>query len=69
MDEDLPKRPREFVLGSDLDRHSIHDLEALRGELELELDRVRRAIAARNDVRSAAEALFKSSGKPPLPDG
>ena len=29
MDEDLPKRPREFVLGSDLDRHSIHDLEAL----------------------------------------
>ena len=68
MDDDLPKRPPAFVLGSDLDRHSIHDLEALKDELERELERVRRAIAARGDVRSAAEALFKASGKPPAPD-
>jgi uncharacterized small protein (DUF1192 family) len=63
MEEDLPKRPREYVLGSDLERHSVGELEALAGELERELDRVRRSIAARNDVRSAAESFFKPAAK------
>lgn len=63
MDDELPrKKPSEFVLGSDLDRHSVHELKALEQTLEAELSRVRRAIAARNDVRAAAEAFFKRGG-------
>ena len=69
MEDDLPKRPREFALGSDLDRHSIQDLKALAGELERELERVRRSIASRMDVRSAAEALFNTAGKSPTTGG
>lgn len=69
VDDDLPKRPRDYVLGSDLDHHSIHDLEALSSELERELGRVRHALATRKDVRSAAEALFKADAKPKMSGG
>jgi uncharacterized small protein (DUF1192 family) len=63
MDEELPKRPAAFILGSDLERHSVGDLEALAAELERELARVRRAIAGRQDVRAKAEALFKAAAR------
>jgi len=63
MDEELPrKKPTEFALGSDLERHSLHELKALEQTLEAELARVRRTIAAKDDVRAAAEALFKRGG-------
>ena len=65
MDDELPKKPKEFVLGSDLERHSVGELEDLRGELERELARVRAALARRQDVRAAAEALFKRAGAGP----
>lgn len=61
MEEDLPKKPAAFILGSDLERHSIGDLHALAAELERELARVRQAIAGRQDVRARAEALFASA--------
>ncbi len=64
MDEELPKKPAAFVLGSDLDRHSVGDLRALEAALEQELARVRRAIAGREDVRARAEALFKAAAGP-----
>lgn len=62
MDDDLPKRPQAHVLGSDLERHSVHELRALEAALEAELARVRQALARRQDVRAAAEALFKGTG-------
>jgi len=65
MDEELPKKPETFVLGSDLARHSMDELRALEAELERELARVRAAIAKRQDVRAAAEALFKGVGAGP----
>lgn len=69
VEDDLPIRPKAYVLGSDLDRHAVHDLEALERELVSELERVRRTMVAKKDVRSAAEALFKASSKPVSPDG
>lgn len=69
MDEDLPRKPRSFVLGSELERHSIDELEALATELERELARVREALAKRRNVRAAAEALFKSAAKGPNREG
>ena len=61
MDEDLPKKPAAFILGSDLERQSIGDLTALAAELERELARVRLAIFGREDVRAKAEALFRAA--------
>lgn len=68
MDDELPKRPTTFVLGSDLERHSIGDLRELEDALRQELERVRQAIASRKDVRAAAEALFKSLNAAPKDD-
>ena len=65
MDDELPKKPKEFVLGSDLARHSAADLAALEDELERELARVRVARAERQDVRAAAEALFGRAAAEP----
>ena len=65
MDDELPKKPKEFVLGSDLERHSVAELEDLRGELERELARVQAALAKRQDVRAAAEAFFKRAAAHP----
>jgi len=65
MDDDLPKKPETFVLGSDLERHSVDELRTLEAALEAELARVRAALAKRQDVRAAAEALFKGAGAGP----
>lgn len=60
MDEELPRRkPDDFALGGELDRHSLDELEALAARLRAELERVDRAIAAKRDVRAAADAFFK----------
>ena len=70
MDEELPrKKPSEFALGSELDRHSLDELEALATTLRAELGRVERAIAAKRDVRAAAEAFFKRREPPAPADG
>ena len=70
MDEELPrKKPSEFALGSELDRHSIDELEALETTLRAELERVGRAIAQRRNVREAAEAFFKRREPPASADG
>jgi uncharacterized small protein (DUF1192 family) len=68
MDDELPKKPEAFVLGSDLERQSVDELQALEAELERELARVRAALAKRKDVRAAAEAFFKGAGVGPAAD-
>lgn len=65
MDDDSPKKPETFVLGSELERHSVDELRALDAALEAELARVRAFLAKRQDVRAAAEALFKGAGAAP----
>jgi len=65
MEDDLPKKPETFVLGSDLERHSVDELRALERELAAELARVRAMLAKRQDVRAAAEAFFKGAGVGP----
>lgn len=69
MDEDLPKKPAAFILGSDLERQSVGDLTALAAELERDLVRVRQAIAGRQDVRAKAEALFRAAASAPAVGG
>lgn len=61
----MPKKPETFVLGSELERHSVDELRALERELEAELARVRAMLAERQDVRAAAEAFFKGAGVGP----
>ncbi len=68
MDEEPPKRPASFILGSDLERHSVAELEALAAELGRELERVRQALAARQAVRAKAEALFKAAAARQVPE-
>ncbi len=62
MDEEPPKKPQAFVLGSDLERHAVDELKELERALTSELARVRAMIAKRQDVRAAAEALFRRGG-------
>lgn len=58
-EELAPKTPKTHVLGADLSRHSVAELEALGEALGHELDRVREAIVAKQSSRAAAQAIFK----------
>ena len=71
MDEDEPRPPPTAAtgIGRDLRALSVADLEAYIGALQGEIERVRAEIARRQDVRGAAEALFRrprpaSGGEP-----
>jgi uncharacterized small protein (DUF1192 family) len=62
MDDEEPILIKSaFGLGQSMDGLSVGELEAYIKELETEIDRARAAIKARQDVRSAADALFKRS--------
>lgn len=51
-----------------LDGLSVDELRRLRAELEGEIARIDRELAMRNDVRSAAEALFRRPDPAPGED-
>jgi uncharacterized small protein (DUF1192 family) len=55
--DDLPQRATVKPL--DLTNWSIEELEGYISRLQSEIERARVAIAARQSVRGAAEALFK----------
>ena len=59
MEEELPARPKGEVIGEDLSRLSVHELEARMASLKAEMARIEAEIKRRQDVRSAAEALFR----------
>lgn len=64
MDEDEP-RPRPATgpgPGRDLRTLSVVELEAYRGQLRDEIARVEAEMAKRQNVRSAAEAMFRKPG-------
>ena len=55
-----PKGAGDLVAAIDLDRLSVHELEARVAALEAEIVRVRDKIAAKKASQSAADAFFKS---------
>ncbi len=60
MDEEQPRKklaPHE--VGMPLDTMSVDELKERIGLLEAEIARLREAIAAREQTRSAAESIFK----------
>jgi uncharacterized small protein (DUF1192 family) len=57
--DDLPRRAT--AKPPDLTNWSVEELEAYVVRLQGEIERARAAIAARQSVRGAAEALFKKS--------
>jgi uncharacterized small protein (DUF1192 family) len=56
-EDDLPRRP--VTKPPDLATWSLEELEAYIARLEVEIDRARAAIEAKQSVRGAAESLFK----------
>lgn len=52
-----PLRPKPSAL--ELETLSVEELTEYIAELEAEIDRVRAAIAAKQDHRSSADAIFK----------
>jgi uncharacterized small protein (DUF1192 family) len=61
-EEDLRPRTARAELARDLRTLSVEDLRAYVVELRNEMERVEAEIARRQDVRGAAEALFRKSG-------
>jgi uncharacterized small protein (DUF1192 family) len=63
MDEEDMRPPTAGkALARDLRTLSVEDLRAYVVELRNEMERVEAEIARRQDVRGAAEALFRKSG-------
>ena len=58
-DDDLPKHKQPQPFPRKLEGVSVEHLRAYIGELEAEIAKVKTEIAARGDIRSAAEKLFK----------
>ncbi len=59
FDDDERRRPTTHEVGMVLDAMSVEELTHRIGLLEAEIARLRTAIAAREQTRSAAESLFR----------
>jgi uncharacterized small protein (DUF1192 family) len=59
MDEDEVKKPKAHEIGMLLDALSVEELNDRISLLEGEIERLRRAIEAKEKTRSAAESIFK----------
>lgn len=58
-DDDIVRRPKLHEVGMLLDAMSVDELTMRIELLEVEIQRLKAAIAARHKVRSAADSLFK----------
>lgn len=58
-DDGTPRKPSPHEVGMPIDTLSVEELESRIGLLEAEIERLRRAISARQKTKSAADALFK----------
>jgi len=61
MDDEQPSVPKS-ALGRPLETMSASELHAYINALEREVERVRAELAKKEDVRRAAEALFRQYG-------
>jgi uncharacterized small protein (DUF1192 family) len=59
MDENPIKAPSTHQVGMVLDTLSVSELEERIEQLQAEIERVKAAIAARDNTRKAAEAAFR----------
>ena len=59
MDEETPKQPTGYVVGSDLSNLSIEELQELLEVLSGEAQRVTQALAEKKSSQAAADAFFK----------
>lgn len=59
IEDDRPKKPAAHEVGMALDEMSVAELEERITLLETEIARLKEAIAARDETRSAAEAMFR----------
>lgn len=59
FDEEPPKRKAELVIGEELGRLSIDELQERIGVLEAEIGRVEEALRHKRASQGAAEAFFK----------
>lgn len=59
FDDDAPRQSRTHTVGMLIDTMSVDELEERIGLLEAEIVRLREAVAARRQTKSAAESVFK----------
>lgn len=59
MDEETPIKPRTHVLGADLSRLSVNELEELREACLREAERIASEIETKGATRAAADSVFK----------
>ena len=59
LDEEEPKKQRDYTLGEKLEDFSISDLEELKLHLEHEIARVEAETARKNATKIAAASIFK----------
>jgi uncharacterized small protein (DUF1192 family) len=59
LDDLEPKKAKSHVLGEDLSKHSVAELDALIETLKAEIARVEEALAGKQSSKSAADAAFK----------
>jgi uncharacterized small protein (DUF1192 family) len=59
FDDDAPKKKRTHEVGMIIDTMSVDELEERIGLLEVEIARLRDAIAARRKTKDEANSLFK----------
>ncbi|WDR01184.1 DUF1192 domain-containing protein [Devosia algicola] len=59
MDEDQVNKPKGHEVGMMIETMSVEELEARIVLLNDEIERLRAAIAARHQTRSAADSVFK----------
>jgi uncharacterized small protein (DUF1192 family) len=60
LDDDLPKKPKAYVLGADLSDYSVDELEDYLQALDAEKHRVSAMMETKKASRSAADSVFKS---------
>jgi len=57
-DESAPKKS-DYVIGSDLEQHSVEALKGFAEELRSEIERIEAAIRRKGSDRKAAESFFR----------
>ena len=60
MDEDLPRKVPNMVIGENIDSISVAELEQRIVTLESEINRLRAEIARKTASKAAASAFFKT---------
>lgn len=59
-DDDERKPPKgQYIIGSELEEHSVEALNGLAEDLRREIERIERAISKKGAGRKAAESFFK----------